>query len=331
METDREYSSVVHLPQFPGASVVTRRAASDDPDTSTAETVALMAAAATEDSTSPQVWAATQGALTHAGNGERAACEAIYRWISSHVKFRSDDPVLSHVLKLENELDLLIRPARLLTMSRPAEDCDGFTMLACSMLLAAGIPCEIVTIKADHDEPERFSHVYCQALLEDGPLVMDCSQGAQHGFPCGWEAPDYFDRKAWGVLHSAASTIVDNGSDVNDHRQPRKGLHGLNGLDGDYDYGGEYGIGPSTATSPSGPGFDFSNLINQSFKFASQLALRPGQYVQNAQGVMASNVPGAVPGQYPSTVGLNVGGINSSTLLLGGAALLALVLFSGKR
>lgn len=324
METDREYSSVVHLPQFPGPSIVTRRAASDDPDTSTAETVELMAAAAEEDSNSPQVWAATQGALTgvtqavtYGGNGERAKCEAVYRWIASHVKFRSDDPVLSHVLGLENELDLLIRPARLLTMSRPAEDCDGFTMLACSMLLAAGIPCEIVTIKADHDEPERFSHVYCQALLEDGSaLVMDCSQGAQHGFPCGWEAPDYFDRKTWGVLHP----------------QHQKGLHGLNGLDEVYDYGGEYGaIAPSTATAPSGGAFDFSNLINQSFKFASQLALRPGQYVQNAQGVMASNVPGAIPGQYPANVGVNLGGVSSSTLLLGGAALLAVLLLSGRK
>jgi hypothetical protein len=216
MQTDREFSSVVQLPQFPGPSVVTRYNASEDPDTSTAETVQLMTAAAIADSRSPQVWLATKAALGNGVQSQEQICRRIYDWIACRIQFRSDDPVLHSLLGLDNELDMLIRPARLLTMQRPAEDCDGFTMLACSMLLSAGVPCEIVTIKADPQEPERFSHVYCQALLEDGSeLVMDCSQAAQHGFPIGWEAPDYFDRKAWGVIQP---------------QQQEKGMHGLIGL-----------------------------------------------------------------------------------------------------
>ena len=313
METNREFESVVSLPQFPGPSVVTRRNASDDPDTGTAETVQAMQAGAVADSSSPQVWAAVQGALVSASGSSRAEiAEAIYRWICSHVKFRSDDPVLSALLGLDNELDLLIRPARLLTMRRPAEDCDGFTMLCCSMLLAGGVPCEIITIKADHDDPSKYSHVYCQAILEDGRgLVMDPSQGAQHGFPIGWEAPEYFSRKDWGVIHP----------------EGRKGMHGLSGLGETCDIFGCYPDGPDGPPVAQGGGLDWNNIIQSSFGFARQLALKPGQYVQTPGGVMANQVPGAVPGFNLST---SASGIGTGTILLGVGAL-ALILFAGGR
>ena len=313
METDREFQSVVNLPQFPGPSVVTRRNASDDPDTGTAETVQAMQAGAVADSSSPQVWAATQGALASAASSSRAdIAEAVYRWICSHVKFRSDDPVLSALLGLDNELDLLIRPARLLTMSRPAEDCDGFTMLCCSMLLAAGVPCEIITIKADDREPRKFSHVYCQAILEDGRgLVMDTSQGAQHGYPVGWEPREYFARKDWGVIHP----------------QRTKGMHGLDGLGETCDIFGCYPDDGGPTAPSSGPGLDWNSIIQSSFGFARQLALKPGQYVQTPSGVMANQVPGAVPGFNLST---SASGIGTGTILLG-AGVLALMLFAGGR
>ncbi len=311
METSREFSQVVQIPGMPGPSVVTRRNASEYPDQGTAETVARMRHWILTDTSTPEVWSSTRQALrgTDAtGKSRQDRCEAIYRWIASHIKFRSDDPVLAHVLGLENELDLLFTPARLLTMSRPAEDCDGFTMLACAMLLCAGVPCEIVTIKADPQEPGRFTHVYCQAILESGQgLVMDCSQGAKEGWPIGAEAPEYFARKTWGVMEPTG---------------PSKGLHGLEDTT-TLNYPGM----PTTQNAMSG--IDWNAIIAQSFKFGSQLALKPGQYVQNAQGVMVSNVPGAYPGQYPGT-GYNVGGISSSTILIGVAGL-GLILLLGRK
>jgi len=315
VQTDREFSSVVQLPQFPGPSIVTRRNASPDPDQQTAETVDRMQAIAIEDSVSPQVWAATQGALIGVASSSRAhIAAAVYRWICSQVRFRSDDPVLSHLLGLDNELDLLIRPARLLTMSRPAEDCDGFTMLCCSMLLAAGVPCEIVTIKADHDEPDRFSHVYCEAILENGQtLVMDCSQGAQHGYPLGWEAPHYFDRKTWGVLHP----------------QKRKGMHGL----GDYGDGTDPGydaIDWLRSDDGGGDGFDWSRLVGSlaqtGGRIVQQSNLPPGYALLPNGAVVPAN---SLSSMFGSTTG--VGSISPTTLLLSGAALLAVVLIAGRR
>ncbi len=161
-------------------------------------------------------------------------------------------------------------------------------MLTCAMLLCAGIPCEIVTIKADQQDPTRFSHVYCQALLENGKaLVMDCSQGSQHGYPCGWEAPEYFDRKTWGAMQP----------------EPRsKAMHGL----GEIDWGGILETG-----------------IDRGFDLAS-MAVMPVGYVQTPNSV-ANYGSGASP-----AISLGAGGINTSTLLLIGGGLLALVLLTKK-
>ncbi len=328
MQTDREFSSVVQLPDFPGASIVTRRNAAADPDQGTAETVERMQAIAVEDSTSPQVSAATHGALIGAtGSTRREIAEAIYHWICGRVKFRSDDPVLCALLGLDNELDLLIRPARLLTMKRPAEDCDGFTMLCCSMLLASGVPCEIITIKADPDDPTRFSHVYCQAILEDGrALIMDCSQGAQHGFPIGWEAPEYYARKDWGVLQPMR----------------QKGLHGLSGL-GDCGDGTDPAYDSWCASGGSAPrgsdpltgdyvvpydsgsgGFDWANLFGSLSQTAGRIFqqqnLPPGySMLPNGTVVPTSTLQGG---------GL---GISSNMLLIGGGLILAVLLLGGKK
>lgn len=320
MQTDREFSTLTQLPQFPGPSRVTRYNASEDPDTGTAETVALMEHAAVEDSISPQVWSATQQA-TSGARSHRQACEGIYRWLSSHVRFRSDDPVLKSLLGLDNELDLLIRPARLLTMNQPAEDCDGFTMLACAMMLCAGIPCEIVTIKADPDEPDRFSHVYCQAILQSGPLCMDCSQAAQHNYPIGWEAPDYFERKSWGILQP----------------QQEKGMHGYMGLGACADddptctsdfglpgVGGQPGIdlgSPGGGSSSPGAGINWTQIataLGADAARITQLATLPQGYTLNAMGQPV----------YAATAG--IGSINPLYLLLGGGVLLLAVLGSRK-
>jgi hypothetical protein len=339
MQTDREFSSVAQLPQFPGPSVITRHNASEDPDTGTAETVDLMQQAAIEDSTSPQVWAATRQA-THGSRSKRQSVDGIYNWIASRVCFRSDDPVLKNLLGLDNELDLLIRPARLLTMSRPAEDCDGFTMLACSMMLCAGVPCEIVTIKADPEDPGRFSHVYCQAILQDGPLCMDCSQAAQHGYPIGWEAPDYFDRKSWGILQP---------------QQQEKGMHGYNGLGDGLPSGTDYAlclsdpncsVGGVVGMSPTAPyipasqtpqptfggipsgspsGFDLNKFIQQITAGGLQIAkmqATPVGYVQTPTMTANFGSGSAIPGL---NFGAGIGSM-SPLLLLGGGALLLFAL-----
>lgn len=317
METYQEFSKVVTLPEFPVPVILTRTNAGEG-EQGTSDTVDQMRVDILNDQSSPQIWNATKGATIAAPDSQLEHARAIFNWIVGRVRFRQDDPTIRRWLGLDNELDLLSTPSAIVSMRRPAEDCDGFTSLACAMLLCAGIPCEIVTIKAEHDRPEEWSHVYAVAYPDDAdPVTMDCSMGAKRGLPFGWEAPEYFERRGWGVM-----------------RPPRSpGLHGLGDTVCDI-----FGCYPGADSAPvpiagpvsTGPSLDWNGIIQSSFKLASQIALKPGQYVQTAQGVMSNQVPGAIPGQYPG-VGVNVGGLSSGTLLLGGGALLLVLLIASKR
>ena len=164
-----------------------------DPDDNkaTAQTVARMCkhidGAATKD---PATQAAAHMAFERYGNValpplKRRAWAAW--WYCKHlVKFVQDETLLGSMLGEHDQRELLISPAVMVRMSKPQGDCDDFTMLMCALLKALGVPFEIVTISADPDEPERWSHVYAVALVEDGErFPMDAS----HGKYPGWEVP----------------------------------------------------------------------------------------------------------------------------------------------
>lgn len=334
MNTTADFSQVTHLPGFPGPVRVTRRQVPDNDLEATAAFVESMQQAAIEDSEHPAIIAATRQALAGQFSGSNAglghptkaeACAAIFQWICTHVRFEYDDPFLSGVLGLDGERESLIRPATLLQMSDPAEDCDGFTTLACSMMICAGIPCRVVTIKADPDEPDRFSHVYARALC-DPPICMDCAQGAQHAMPFGWEPPQHFGKREWAVMKPAV-----------------RGLHGY-GLGACIDEGGDGGVicYPDTPAITGGPTgiatqapIDWNTIFQSALKgglnIGQTLALPTGSYITtgpNGQQIIANGVPGAIPGQYGG-LSLGSGGIGTGTILLG-VGVLALFLLGGK-
>lgn len=319
METNAEFSRVVTLPQFPGPSRVTRTNAPADPHEATTVTIDRMKQIAAADANSPQVLKATRQALVLAGPSDRDRSCAIYRWICRNVKFREDDAVLRICLGLENELELLIAPAQLLSMRPPAGDCDCLTTLCMSMHLAAGIPIEPITIKADHEEPDRDSHVYCQAHLADGPLVLDPAQGSKHGWQPGDEAPGWYSKDEWGVI------------------QPSRTGRGLQGLGL-----GQDPIDPSTAAdyldlvnsatpgdlvtttpAPSSTGINWNALVQSLAAGGLNIAkmqATPVGYVQQPSGAYANYGAGGT-----SAINLGVGSI-SPLLLLGGGALLIFML-----
>jgi len=302
------------------------------PDTTqlTAATTTKMRAAIVAGAQHPVVVAATQRAL-YAGavtdwTDHRAVCLAIWEYVRTRVRFVSDDDVLRAELGLANELELLIEPALLLSMAQPAGDCDDFTMLTGAMLLSAGLPgVEVYTIAADSADSTRWSHVYLRATVRGGALVMDCSHGAY----LGWEAPQYYKQRGWGVITAPPTAlethnraIIAQGAQMHGLRsnQTRPGtpgsIRGVSGL-GAMDWG-------AFATQVTTGTIDVIKQVTQ----------KPGQYIQGGSGVIASNVPGAQPYpgggislQTPFGGGVLGGGDNTSTLLLlGGAALLAVVL-----
>ncbi len=308
MQTDQEFSSVVQLPNFPGPSVVTRTQAPEDPHQATAQTIERMKQWAAADANSSQVMRATVQALMLSGPEQEDRSVAIHHWISTHCRFREDDPVLRIVLGLEDELEMLITPARLLSMSYPAGDCDCLTTLCMSMHLCAGIPIEPVTIKADPEEPDRDSHVYCQAVLETGNLVLDPAMGCKHHWPAGAEAPDYFDRQTWGVIQPAKPKglqgylgLGQGCSDTDPACTSDIGIPGVGGTPGidlgtspaQYDSLGVLippgtpaysGVGPYPTGSPGINWTALASVLGADATQITKLATLPAGYTLNAAG-----------------------------------------------
>ena len=78
------------------------------------------------------------------------------------------------------------------------EDCDGYTLYGACLLHALGVPVKLVTVSADEQEPERYSHIYVVAYPagEAGPRVpLDFS----HGPAPGWECPNTGRLREWGL------------------------------------------------------------------------------------------------------------------------------------
>lgn len=350
MRTDQEFSSYANVPGFPGQSLLTRYQASEDPDIGTAQTVDRMVAAAFKDCHSPQVMRATSIALLFAGPTEFDRVRAIHDWIATNIRFRQDEPFLRFALGLEDELDGLIHPARLLSMSRPEGDCDDFTMLACSMAMCADIQPEIVTIKSNPNKPWLWTHVYNYAHTNEGVIPMDCSQAAQHGYPCGWEPQEgVIERRAWGVMNPP---------------QVGTGLHGYHGLGSDYTDLIAEGVQPADAYQydPTGA---IAAGVDPSVLFPSGGTTGPISSIPNLTGTPASVMAPATSGFNPtalisslaadatkigqqltlpagyslSSTGQVVAPLNLSTLfgagsgglLLIGGGILALILLSGKK
>lgn len=168
-------------------------------EVSTRDTVRVMSQVATRTSQHPIVLRAVHAALAPLPQDATPTeqTEAIYRWVQAHVEFVEDEEILGRIWGYRpEEAELIVEPPRLLTMPRPMGDCDDQSTLLASMLLSLPVGVGFVTVAADPDEPERWSHVYVRVVLIDGSrLPLDVSHGS---YP-GWEETNVYRRKEWVV------------------------------------------------------------------------------------------------------------------------------------
>jgi hypothetical protein len=251
---------------------------------------------------------------------EQKACWSFW-WLVKHaVKFQKDEPRLFEIGE-PDALDLLIAPAVLVKMDKPAEDCDGFTMLLCSLLLIQGIKCYIVTVAVDPQNPDRWSHVFCLAELSDGTrLALDGSHGK---FP-GWMVPrnHIFRWQAWD--------LDGNPVDVLPPEQKTK-LQGYTRSGVGYidpETGLEVGSSLPTDMTPVSPSFDwsklFTTLTNAGVKAYQTSQLPPNYFMDPNTGKLVfapANVSGGAGYGYPFGQGSTFG----SMLPILGIGLLAVV------
>jgi hypothetical protein len=83
-------------------------------------------------------------------------------------------------------------------------DCDDFTILLCSLLGTIGVKTRIVTISNHMEDPEQFSHVYPEALVNDQWIPVDF---ARRNARFGKGPETYFRKRLW-------STSSDEYADV---------------------------------------------------------------------------------------------------------------------
>lgn len=165
----------------------------DDADAQTAVTISLMRELATRDAATPPLRTIAAGLPS----SPRAVVDRIFWFVRQGVRFRRDSELAQGIEGWSPDIiEVLVRPVDLLTMQPAEGDCDDFSMLVASLLVAAGIPSSFVTVAADPLEPTRYSHVYVVAHLADGDVAVDAS----HGSEPGWEAPNRFGKRTlWRV------------------------------------------------------------------------------------------------------------------------------------
>ncbi|MCX6596628.1 MAG: hypothetical protein NTV70_09705 [Acidobacteria bacterium] len=277
---------------WPNAQAATIERTGDD-DMQTATTLQTMAALTREDSTSPTLQRiAAQIAARATTAAEKA--NAVFSWVKSRVRFVTDEALVSGIMDRADEREVLVRPVDLLAMQDPRGDCDDFSMLAASLLLALGVPAFFKTVAAGRD-PHTFSHVYVVALVNGELVPLDCS----HGPRFGWEVATPGKSKLWPIELSLRSR--------------------LNGLP----------IGDPPAGSSS-----WWNIANIGAQTAATIAAArfgvppQGTYITGPQGTIYRQQNNAGPLAFPGGA-FDLGGNNTGIILIG-ALLLGVVLIARK-
>lgn len=236
---------------------------------------------------------------------EWAEAEAIYTWVLQNVRF-AKDPVTKEALYPPSEL-LKIRSG----------DCDDISMLLGALYLAVGYPARLVTIAANPNAPDDFSHVYVEVELPPGSNHWISADAARPGAQFAAPPPMYYRKRIWSL--------------VDDSYQDLSGMTRIRGL-GNYSH--LHGLGDDSS------GIDWASIITQGVQEVPQIiAVSTGQptNLQNKSGVVATGpyssfatplTPGyGIPtAGYPSGVSASLGTTSNYLLPLLGLAALVLLM-----
>lgn len=327
------------------AGMSVRRTDPHDSDKSVSDTVALMGAHASAASMSPQVKQACKDAgVLQQGITEEEAVRRVFRYVKGKVQFVEDNEQLENIFSNPESKELLITPPVLLSMEQPKGDCDDFSMLTCSMLMAMGVQCDFVTVAANSSSPKEFSHIYNMARLRDGRNIpLDTSHGAR----IGWETQKQSRRKVWPVFNwggagrGGLGMVVGKGIYKKAWESQfgwRKGLAGLGdfwddigaGIDSQINYPIS-SVNVPVNIPQTNSGINWNQLLPGIFgtveKIAVQTTQQPGYQTTGPQGSVSYVL---APGQTASGI-VNIPGVSTlaggnNLLLIGGGLLAAFLL-----
>lgn len=252
--------------------------------------------------------------LLSPGISDRVAIERVWAWIRNNVTFKGDESIARNLgFRESDNTEVLIHPEVIISKRMREGDCDDYVMLAATLLGAMGIDSRFVTIAAIEGS-KRFSHVYLEAW-DRGSEEWIAFDGS-HGKWLGWKADEdssYREvvsrRKVWSRyeirgkegLRSMSNTLLSGAGDDS------RGI-------GTIDWGGI-----------------LNTSIKSGFDILKNVTYPSGLYQQDNQGV-AYRQPIGVPGlnlgfqSFPSS-----GGINPYIVMIGGAALVLVLILGNRR
>jgi len=129
---------------------------------------------------------------------ERQA-RAIYEWVRRNITF-TPDPVGKEGVQ-DAEWTLTYRRG----------DCDCISVLMCSLLETIGTRCRLMTVASDPRDPQQFSHVYPQALVNGRWISVDV---ARRSPAFGLSPSRYFRKRAWSVHSNEYADLSFYGAEV---------------------------------------------------------------------------------------------------------------------
>lgn len=275
----------------------------------TAGTTQIMRRLATEDADSPEVAALAAEATKAAPRTDLELFDAVFWTVKNHVKYVGDEEAIEPFDFFFPPDELLIRPAELVSMARPQDDCDGFSMLICSILTALGYDCAFKTVAAAASTPKLYSHVYALGYDRDGtPYPLDGS----HAPGPGLEVEPVYKARVWPVTGRKRADKMKNPL----YRPPntQQARQVLRGLSGD------------------GGGMDWQSIIDSTFKVATPILTNrygippAGTYInRDGKGNEVISTTGGAGGAIS-----NVTGISTTTMLMIGAGLFAVLILAKK-
>ena len=154
-----------------------------------------------------------EDAHTYLKAGQGNAITGVWK-LRDKMRFQQDEQTANETdiqdPRIKDTIEVLIRPhdqSKLIRLRDVGiEDCDGYAMYAGCLLWALGIPVALVTVAADPDQPERFSHVYLAAYPE-GPACRRIPLDFSHGKYPGWECPNFGRIQEWPVWVTAEESF----------------------------------------------------------------------------------------------------------------------------
>jgi hypothetical protein len=178
-------------------------------------------------------------------------------------------------------------------------------MLMGAMLLALGYPARLVTIAANPQAPDEFSHVYVEAEIPPGSGNWVAADAARYGAQFGVAPPMFYRRRAWSLM--------------DDSYQDLSGMTRLRGLAG-------YVEMPRRML---GDGIDWGALIQQGLQETPQIiAVAEGQgtSIQNRAGSVSTGPYGSFATPYTPGYGIPAGGYTAAASLSAPTWLLPVVI-----